>query len=128
MSEKSDLTKVAPPKELTDDQYAAVFKRLSRHLAAFRNRTELYSSTDTHILQDGQFTNEKDEFLEAVDKWTQETLRYIWLACREPGGGTSVPKDCVRKVSSNHTFPTRRGTYTWSHVRHVYRRAITSPS
>lgn len=88
MFEKSDLTKVAPPKELTDQQCAAIFKRLSRTLASFRNTAELRASTEADLVGHRKSSQMKEEFTQAMDDWTQDTLKNLWLACREPGGGT----------------------------------------
>lgn len=84
MSEKSDLTKVAPPKELTDEQCAAILKRLSRNLARFRNTAELHAATEADLSKNKKY---QDVFVEAINSWAQDTLKNVWLACREPGGG-----------------------------------------
>ncbi|KAI0721123.1 hypothetical protein C8T65DRAFT_692583 [Cerioporus squamosus] len=83
---KSDLTKVAPPKELTDEQCAVVVKRLGRNLAGFRNTAELYASAEANVAKSKKADKVKDEFVQAADDWANHTLRYIWLACREPAG------------------------------------------
>ena len=87
MSDKSDLTKVAPPKALSDQECAAIFKRLSRTLAGFRNTAELRASSEADLAGSRKSSHTKEEFVQAVDDWAQETLKNIWLVCREPGGG-----------------------------------------
>lgn len=84
----SDLTKVTPPKELTNEDCAVILKRLSRKLASFRNTAELYASTEADATHHSNSSSEtKVELVDAIDAWAQETLKNIWLACREPGGG-----------------------------------------
>ena len=94
MSDKSDLTKVAPPKELSDQECAAILKRLSRNLARSRNTAELYAATEADLGYQSS-SQHKDEFVEALDDWAQATLRNIWLACREPGGGMIVTSKLI---------------------------------
>ncbi|KAI0807342.1 hypothetical protein C8Q74DRAFT_1227158 [Fomes fomentarius] len=83
----SDLTKVTPPKELTNEDCAVIFKRLSRKLASFRNTAQLYASTEADAAHSNGSSETRDELVDAIDAWAQETLKNIWLACREPGGG-----------------------------------------
>ena len=91
MSHTSNLTNVVTPKELTNEQCAAVLTRLSRNLARFRNTAYLYATTETSLT--GGSRSEvrlKDEFVHELDAWTQDMIKNLWLACREPGGGMSV--------------------------------------
>lgn len=87
MSEKSDLTKVTPPKELSEADNQAVFERLSRRLASFRNTAELYANAEAFAVNTKKAFEKKDAFVDALNEWAQETLKNVWLACREPGGG-----------------------------------------
>ncbi|KAI0748091.1 DUF726-domain-containing protein [Daedaleopsis nitida] len=100
MSEKSDLTKVAPPKELTDEQCAAILRRLSRNLAGLRNTAELYATTEADLSKNKKSTQIKDAFVEAMDSWAQDTLKNIWLACREPGGGNPPRLEALSDTST----------------------------
>lgn len=89
MSPKSDLTKVIPSKDLTDAQCHATFQRLQRRLAAFRNTAELHATAEAAFINTQAALATKDAFVEALDAWAEETQKNLWLACREPGGGTS---------------------------------------
>ncbi|KAI0374855.1 DUF726-domain-containing protein [Pilatotrama ljubarskyi] len=100
MSDKSDLTRVAPPKELSDADCRAVFDRLSRRLANFRNTAELYASTEAYSVNTQAAFTLKDAFVKALNDWAQETLKNIWLACREPGGGDPPRLDPLADTST----------------------------
>ncbi|CDO68313.1 hypothetical protein BN946_scf184799.g40 [Trametes cinnabarina] len=100
MSEKSDLTKVAPPKELSDADCQVVFQRLSRRLASFRNTADLYATMEANLTNTEASGRTKDAFVEALNNWTQETLNHIWYACREPGGGDPPKFDPLSDTST----------------------------
>ncbi|KAI8998667.1 DUF726-domain-containing protein [Trametes punicea] len=100
MSEKSDLTKVTPPKELSDEECWAVFQRLSRRLASFRNTAELYATTEASLAKSEAASRMKDAFVHALNTWAQETLKNIWYACREPGGGAPPSLDPLADTST----------------------------
>ena len=88
---KCDLTQVAPPKKLTEEQCTAVLQRLERKLAGFRNTAELYAIAEAGADDSRKKSTESlDEFVQAMNDWAQQTLKNAWLACREPGGGMSV--------------------------------------
>ncbi|KAI0336499.1 DUF726-domain-containing protein [Cubamyces sp. BRFM 1775] len=100
MSEKSDLTKVAPPKELSNEECRAVYQRLSRRLASFRNSAELSANMEAALVNtDGAFRG-KEAFVDALNAWAQETLKHIWYACREPGGGQPPMFDPLSDTST----------------------------
>ncbi|KAI0637008.1 DUF726-domain-containing protein [Trametes polyzona] len=100
MSEKSDLTKVTPPKELSDAEYPAIFQRFSRRLAGFRNTAELYATNEAFTINSDDAYSKKDAFVETLNDWAQETLKNIWLACREPGGGQAPEFDPLSDTST----------------------------
>ena len=87
---KCDLTQVAPPKELTEEQCTAELQRLERKLAGFRNTAELYAIAEAGADDSRKSTESLDEFVRAMNDWAQQTLKNAWLACREPGGGMSI--------------------------------------
>ncbi|KAI1795907.1 hypothetical protein LXA43DRAFT_693932 [Ganoderma leucocontextum] len=92
MSQKSDLTKVTTPKELSDQQCSAVLERLTRDLASFRNTAEMYCTAESWAAHDVPDSQTHIDFVAALDVWAQETLKNIWLACHEPGPGHDPPK------------------------------------
>ncbi|KAH9854179.1 DUF726-domain-containing protein [Lenzites betulinus] len=100
MSEKSDLTKVTPPKELSEADNQAVFERLSRRLASFRNTAELYANAEDYAVNTKKAFETKDAFVDALNEWAQETLKNVWLACREPGGGEAPQFDPLSDTST----------------------------
>nr|VWO98628.1 Protein kinase domain-containing protein [Ganoderma boninense] len=91
MSQTSDLTKVTAPKELSDQQCAAVLERLTCSLASFRNKAEMYSTAESWAAHDAPDSQTHIDFVASLDTWAQETLRDLWLACREPGEGRDPP-------------------------------------
>ncbi|OSD01551.1 DUF726-domain-containing protein [Trametes coccinea BRFM310] len=100
MSEKSDLTKIAPPKELSDADCRVVFQRLSRRLASFRNTAELYATMEASLTNTATSVRTKNAFVDALNTWAQETLNNIWYACREPGGGKPPQLDPLSDTST----------------------------
>ncbi|KAH9946142.1 DUF726-domain-containing protein [Epithele typhae] len=86
MSAKSDLTQVSTPKELNDEQCAAVLTRLSRHLARFRNTALLYAVAEAAYARSAGSDRLKKDFIDSLDTWAREMSSKLWIACREPGG------------------------------------------
>ncbi|KAI0670416.1 DUF726-domain-containing protein [Trametes maxima] len=105
MSGKSDLTRVAPPKELSNTQCQAVFQRLERRLAGFRNTAELHGTIEAAFTNTGESSNVQEAYVRALNDWAQETLRNIWLACREPGGGKGPRLDPLSDTSTTGLPP-----------------------
>ena len=90
MSLKSDLSEVMIPKdstELNNQQCAAVLQHLTCSLASFRNKAEMYSTAESWAVHDVPDSQTHLDFVASLETWAQETLRNIWLACREPGEG-----------------------------------------
>ena len=87
MSRTSGLTQATQHKELTNDECAAIFTRLSRNLARFRNTAELHATTEASLTGDRIPEGPKGEFITALNDWTTNVVKNLWLACREPGGG-----------------------------------------
>ncbi|RDX56805.1 DUF726-domain-containing protein [Lentinus brumalis] len=74
--------------------------RLStQRLAGFRNTAELYASAEANAANSKRANEVKDEFVQALDHWAQETLKNIWLACRESGGGEAPKLDAMADTS-----------------------------
>ncbi|TFY64872.1 hypothetical protein EVJ58_g2335 [Rhodofomes roseus] len=83
----SDLTKVTPPKELTEAEQHAIFQHVFRRLAAHRNTAELYAVAEYTFSTKSQEQKDyiRDSFLEHLDRWGQDLLKHVWYACQEPG-------------------------------------------
>ena len=90
MSHNPDLTKRVLPKELSNEECAAIFSRLSRNLARFRHTAELYATTEATLTRHKKSELVRDEFIAALNAWTEDTVKNLWLACREPGGSASA--------------------------------------
>ncbi|KAI0780973.1 DUF726-domain-containing protein [Trametes elegans] len=97
---KSDLTKVTTPKSLSDVDCHAIYERLSRRLASFRNTAELHAISELSFNNSDRSASMKEEFTSALNGWAQETLKDIWLACREPGGGEPPQFDPLSDTST----------------------------
>lgn len=91
--QKSDLTKVTPPTELTEAERATMFEHISCRLAAHRNKAEMYAQFESH-LADGN-DSEKLQVRQAhdaeINRWAQALLENAWAACQEPGGSECIP-------------------------------------
>ncbi|CCM02098.1 uncharacterized protein FIBRA_04175 [Fibroporia radiculosa] len=83
-----DLTQITPPKDLSDDERAAVFQHVMRRLAARRNTAELYALAEYNLsaLSEARRENIRASFVRSMSDWCQELLKDVWLACGEPGG------------------------------------------
>ncbi|KZT11351.1 DUF726-domain-containing protein [Laetiporus sulphureus 93-53] len=85
----SDLTRIAPPSHLSEAQRRAVFEKVFRHLAAYRNTSELYAVAEYSLstLPDDEKEDIRRLFVIQVTQWGQDLLKHIWMACSEPGEG-----------------------------------------
>ncbi|TBU65863.1 hypothetical protein BD310DRAFT_912243 [Dichomitus squalens] len=92
MADKIDLTEVTTPKELSDEQCTAVLERLTRKLAGFRNQAEMYATAESWAVHNTDSSQTQRDFVFALDAWSQDTLKNVWLACREPGKGQDPPQ------------------------------------
>ncbi|KAI0831271.1 DUF726-domain-containing protein [Trametes gibbosa] len=100
MAGKSDLAKITPPQELSKADARAVFERLSRRLASFRNTAELYANAEAFSVNTGEAFATKDAFVDVLTDWAQETLKNVWLACHEPDGGEAPRFDPLSDTST----------------------------
>lgn len=85
----SDLTKITPPNDLSEADLTTVFDHIYRRLAQYRNTAQLYAQNEyglsSQCEQEKAYT--RDNFVEELDRWTQELLRDAYFVCKEPGGG-----------------------------------------
>jgi hypothetical protein len=91
MSEKesADLNTVVPPAELSDLERLTIFQHFFRRLAAHRNQFELYALAETGYIQQEGRTGPQKAVLKELDHWAQQLLKDAFVACHEPGGGSS---------------------------------------
>jgi len=84
----ADLTTVTPPKDLSEEEQLIVFNHVFRRLAAYRNTAELYALAESSLstYPEDRRNERKDSFIHEVNKWAQELLNHVWLACDEPRG------------------------------------------
>lgn len=86
-----DLTKITPPKELTDEERHTIFQHFFRRLASFRNTALLYASAEFSSARDSFPAGQREKILQSctreVNTWARDLLRDAWAACAEPGGG-----------------------------------------
>ncbi|OCH95558.1 DUF726-domain-containing protein [Obba rivulosa] len=88
-----DLTKLTPPKELSDEACSIVFQYIYRRLASYRNTAELYAMAEYALSSQPERLKSRirDEFIEEMNNWAQDLLKHAWLACREPGSDKDAP-------------------------------------
>lgn len=86
-----DLSKITPPKDLSQADLTAIFSHICRRLAQYRNTAELYAQIEYGLstLGEQRKATTRDNFIEEIDRWAQELLKEVWFACKEPGGGTA---------------------------------------
>lgn len=88
----TDLSKVTPPKDLTEAERLAIFQHVFRRLAAHRNTAELYAIAEYTFSSKPQ--EQKGEtrgsFVDDINQWGQDLLQHVWHSCQEPGGGKSA--------------------------------------
>ncbi|KAI0320742.1 DUF726-domain-containing protein [Amylostereum chailletii] len=85
-----DLTKLAPPADLSETERDTIFYHIYRRLAGHRHTADLYAQAE--LTENSPALNEdanstRDEFLQQIDDWGQSLLMATWAACGEPGGG-----------------------------------------
>lgn len=87
-----DLAKVTPPKDLSDAERETVFLHLFHRLASYRNTAAVYAELEAVVLgSTSDAESLKADFIEALNRWGEELVRIVWLACQEPGGGELYP-------------------------------------
>ncbi|TFK55096.1 DUF726-domain-containing protein, partial [Heliocybe sulcata] len=86
----SDLTKVTPPKELSEEDRAVIFRHVFRRLADHRNTLKLYAIAEYGLSSEPDEYREKtrDAYVHEVNTWAQQLAQHTWTACQEPGGGS----------------------------------------
>ena len=91
MTAEGDLTKVAPPTELSPHERLVIFEHIRTRLNDHRDKTTSYARTERDLR--GKSSDQKNQEVQdaqtrEIDKWATELLRNIWAACQEPNGGT----------------------------------------
>jgi hypothetical protein len=87
---QSDLTRLAPPTELTSSERNAFFRHFMSRLAAHRNHVEMYARNE-QLLAAGSDRIAQHVQVE-INRWAQVLLENAWAACQEPGEGESAPE------------------------------------
>ena len=84
-----DVTKLAPPKDLSDDERRNVFEHIFRRLASHRHTAELYAISEQYSSSASPDNAEKlhNDYIHEIDSWAASLLQSAWAACGEPGGG-----------------------------------------
>lgn len=86
-----DVTKLAPPKDLSDNERRNVFEHIFRRLASHRHTAEAYALSEQFASSASPEDAEKvrNDYMHEIDSWASSVLEAAWAACGEPGGGTS---------------------------------------
>lgn len=82
---KSDLSKITPPRELSDAAKLAILEHATRRLASYRNKAELYAQAEAFFAPSKRASKTPDVFIQEIEKWANEMLRDLWTACQEVG-------------------------------------------
>ncbi len=88
----ADLSKLSPPKHLTEDDRETIFQHFFCKLAVHRNTAELYALTEYGLSSypEPQRARRKDSLTREVNRWAQSLLEKAWAVCEEPGGGIQI--------------------------------------
>ncbi|KAJ7581215.1 DUF726-domain-containing protein [Mycena floridula] len=85
----SDLEKLTPAKELTNEDRHTVFEHIFRRLAKYRNTAELYALMEynSSTVPERQKTRRRDSFNGDLNKWAQGLLEHAWIICDQEAAG-----------------------------------------
>ncbi|KAA1469503.1 DUF726-domain-containing protein [Dentipellis sp. KUC8613] len=85
----ADLTKLTPPKDLSEPERQSIFDHVFRRLAGHYHAAELYALAEYSLspLPEPAKAKIRDAYLEEIRVWGQALLDVTWIACQEPGGG-----------------------------------------
>lgn len=85
----SDLEKIAPPRELSAQEKAAVFEHFFHRLAQFRNNHEIYALTECSLSELAIDVKEqrRDQIITALNRWAQDLTEKAWVVCRQSEDG-----------------------------------------
>ncbi|CAL1704744.1 unnamed protein product [Somion occarium] len=97
--QKSDLTKIVPPKELDETARSTIFLYFMRRLASHRNSAELYAYNEYGFSMSADGAKARDAFVIELDHWAQELLKNAWNACQEPGNCSCPTLDPLSDTS-----------------------------
>ncbi|KAF9564386.1 DUF726-domain-containing protein [Agrocybe pediades] len=76
----SQLEKITPPKDLSDEQKATVFQHIFRRLADYRNTAALYSLLECSFTSGGdEVISKQHEFETEINRWAQSLLEKAWI-------------------------------------------------
>lgn len=82
------LTKLTPPKDLTEKDRDTVFQHFFCRLASHRNSAELYANAEYGLshLEEAKKLKLRDVFVSEINSWAKTLLEKAWIVCQEPGG------------------------------------------
>ena len=83
MSE-TDLEKLTPPNNLEKEQRRIIFEHIFRRLAVHRNDVDRYANGEGFACAKDGRQKIREEFVVQVNKWANELLENVWIACDEP--------------------------------------------
>ena len=84
---ETDLEKLTPPKDLEQEQRRVIFEHIYRRLAIHRNDVERYVINESFACPKDGRDKIREEFVEQVNKWANDLLENVWMACSEPASG-----------------------------------------
>ncbi|VDC06601.1 unnamed protein product [Peniophora sp. CBMAI 1063] len=102
-----DVTKLAPPKDLSDDERRNVFEHIFRRLAGHRHTAELHAISERYASSASPENAEKlhNDYVHEIDTWAASVLESAWAACGEPGGGQCPKWDPLSDDSTHGLAP-----------------------
>lgn len=79
----TDLEKITPPKDLSNEQKGLVFEHFFRRLASYRNTAAIYAVLEcaTAPSADSSAMTAQDEFEAVLNAWGQSLLEKAWIVC-----------------------------------------------
>lgn len=120
----TDLEKITPPRDLSDDQKKAVFNLFFRRLAQYRNSAVLHSDLESSV---DRSKEKQGAFESEINLWAQHVLEKAWIVCQGEDEGESFM--CNSRNCSDlltiwiYSIVRRKVSKARSIRRHRYRRS-----
>ncbi|KAF7323080.1 hypothetical protein HMN09_00088100 [Mycena chlorophos] len=92
-----DLSRLAPPQNLTDDERSTLFLWLFRRIATFRNTKYLYAEQDPTLSDPS-----RREYELHLQQWADSIVSVAFSINGEPGGAPCPPLDPLTETSTAH--------------------------
>ena len=83
---KTDLDKIMPDADLSQELRWTIYEHIRRRLAVHRNEAAKWDAQE-YAASRGKTNDPHNEFVKEINKWADALAVNAWLACGEPGKG-----------------------------------------